>query len=328
MTKLKAEFLQHYYEIHGVPFRTLVIGWLPRLNKFAMILRPLANLTTGSSLFKRIIGFASLRKIPGLSRETLRTWRNRNPGQNKANGTVYLFADEFTNYNESDIGIKTILLLEKLGYQVKIPAHMESGRTLLSKGMLKAAKKIADRNILMLKDLVSEESPLVGIEPSAILTFRDEYPGLAETGLLDDAEILGKNALMLEEFICREFEKGKINAGQFTREAAKILLHGHCQQKAIASTESAKKMLSIPLNYQVEEIPSGCCGMAGAFGYEKEHYELSMKIGDMILFPAVRAAGEDTIIAAPGTSCRHQIADGTGRRAMNPAEILYNALIK
>lgn len=328
MTRIKAEFLQHYYEIHGVPFRTWLVGWLPRIDKLAMAFRPLANLVTGTALFRKIIGFDPKRRIPAMSGITLNAWeRKHKPNiQQKEAGKVYLFADEFTNYNESDIGIKTVLLLEKLGYNVVIPKHIESGRTFLSKGLLKAAKKTADRNILLLRGIITEESPMVGIEPSAILTFRDEYPELADAGLIDDAKNLGRNALMLEEFICREFEKGKIRPEMFTGQPRQILLHGHCQQKAISSTGFTKRMLSIPANYKVEEIPSGCCGMAGSFGYEKEHFELSMKIGEMVLFPAVRSAAANAIIAAPGTSCRNQIADGTGRKALHPVEIMYDAL--
>ena len=326
MTKLKAEFLQHYYDIHGIPLRSMLVGWLPQLYKLAMPMRPLANWLTGTRMFRKLIGFSPDRRIPSLSPVTLVNWRRKNPVNVNGNGTVYLFADEFTDYNESDTGIKVVLLLEKLGYNVVIPKHRESGRTFLSKGMLKAASRVANRNISLLRELVSEDSPLIGIEPSAILTFRDEYPELSDASLADDAGRLGRNALLLEEFICREAEKGKIKPDQFTPEPAKILLHGHCQQKAISSTSFTKKMLSIPVNYCVEEIPSGCCGMAGAFGYEKEHHELSIKIGEMVLFPAVRAADKDTIIAAPGTSCRHQIEDGTGRKALHPAEILFAAL--
>jgi Fe-S oxidoreductase len=276
-----------------------------------------------------MIGFEASRSIPSLSKTTLRSWikKNRKTGKGK-NGRIYLFADEFTNYNESGIGIKTILLLERLGYEVVIPKHIESGRTLLSKGMLKSAKKIANRNVQLLKDLIGEDSPLIGLEPSAILTFRDEYPEIVDEDLKDSAKKLGKQAVMLEEFICGESEKGRITPDQFTAENITIKLHGHCQQKAISSTEFTKRMLSIPANFRVEEIPGGCCGMAGAFGYEKEHYELSMKIGEMMLFPAVRSASEETVIAAPGTSCRHHIKDGTGRTALHPVEILWDALIK
>ncbi len=332
MTKLKAEFLQHYYKLHGIPIRTLLVGWLPRINRLGYLVRPLTNMITGLPFFKKIIRFEEKRSIPLLSKITLRTWAAKCQSGSKNMkdplGKVYLFADEFTNYNESDIGIKTILLLETLGYQVVIPSHIESGRTFLSKGLLKSARKVAEKNVSMLKDLVSEETPLIGIEPSAILTFRDEYPEIVRDNLRDAAKLLGKHAIMLDEFISREFDNGKISSDQFSDEQLLIKLHGHCQQKAIASTSFTKKMLSIPSNYRIEEIPSGCCGMAGSFGYEKEHYELSMKIGEMVLFPAVRSAPEDAVIAAPGTSCRSQILEGTGRKAFHPAEIMYDALLR
>jgi FAD/FMN-containing dehydrogenase/Fe-S oxidoreductase len=331
MAAFKAEFLQHYYESHGVPFRTLLIAWLPRISIIGKLFRPVTNFITGTYAFKKIIGFSTLRSVPAISPETLKSWaKRRKSSANDSSGRkkVYLFADEFTNFNESDIGIKAILLLEKLGYEVSIPKHGESARTFLSKGLLKQAKKIADRNILLLREIVSEESPLIGIEPSAILSFRDEYPAMADKEMRKSATEIGKNALMFDEFIYREFEAGKLDREMFTKEKKKVLLHGHCQQKAVASTLSTIKMLSIPENFSVSEIPSGCCGMAGAFGYEKEHYELSMKIGEMVLFPAVRAADSETVIAAAGTSCRNQILDGTGRRAYHPVEILYEALIK
>jgi Fe-S oxidoreductase len=331
MTKFKAEFLHHYHETHGIPFRSWLIAWLPRLYRLGMVVRPLTNFLTGTQLFKKMIGFAAIRKIPAISKITLRRWIIKHRSQSitgkSNNGKVFLFADEFTNYNESDIGIKTILLLERLGYEAVIPKHKESGRTFLSKGLLKTAKKIANMNVMLLKDIISEDTPLIGIEPSAILTFRDEYPEMVDKHLQDAARILGCNAFMLEEFICSEFEKGKIKSDQFTKESRLIKLHGHCQQKAIASTSATNKMLSIPENYKVEEIPGGCCGMAGSFGYEKEHYELSMKIGEMVLFPSVRATANETVIVAPGTSCRHQIYEGTGKIALHPVEVMYEAIL-
>ena len=245
---------------------------------------------------------------------------------NGRKGTVCLFADEFTNYNESDIGIKAVLLLERLGYEVIIPRHRESGRTFLSKGLLRSARKIAIKNIMMLRDHVTDERPLVGIEPSALLTFRDEYPEIAGSALAEDARAIARNAFLFEEFISREIDRGNISPEQFTDKPMKVLLHGHCQQKAIASTAPTIRMLSLPVNYTVEEINDGCCGMAGAFGYEKEHYDLSMKIGEMVLFPAVRNAPAETVITAPGTSCRHHIADGTARKVLHPVEVLYDAL--
>jgi len=179
---------------------------------------------------------------------------------------------------------------------------------------------------MLLADKITKETPLVGIEPSAILSFRDEYPVLVDKELRSKAELIAPNSLLFEEFIVREFEKGNISADAFSELENEILLHGHCQQKSVASTEPTKKMLSIPKNYMVKEIPSGCCGMAGSFGYEKEHFDLSMKVGELVLFPAVRKANAKTLITAPGTSCRHQIHDGTGRRAVHPIEVLYDAL--
>jgi FAD/FMN-containing dehydrogenase/Fe-S oxidoreductase len=330
MAKLKAEFLQHYYDIHGIPLRSRLVAYLPRLNPLAMLVRPLSNFMMKTSLFKKIIGIETRRNLPSLSKITLNRWTgNGIPVPNSAlKGKVYLFNDEFTNFNESDIGIKAILLLTKLGYEVKIPVHKESGRTFLSKGLVRTSKKIATENVKLLKDIISEEMPLIGIEPSAILAFRDEYPELVDNDLQPAAEKLGQHALLFEEFISAEIEKGNISEEQFSSEEKHILLHGHCQQKAVASTEPTKKMLSLPKNYSVKEIPSGCCGMAGSFGYEKEHYDLSMKIGEMVLFPAVREAEEKVVISAPGTSCRHQIKDGTGKLAKHPVEVLYEALKK
>lgn len=225
-----------------------------------------------------------------------------------------------------EIGITFIKLLRALGYQVIIPKHVESGRTELSKGMLRKAKKTAEKNVELLKDIINDEVPLVGIEPSCILAFRDEYPDLVRAGLKEEALSLATHCLLFDEFIIREIHKGNITADQFTDKPQKIRLHGHCHQKALVSIEPSREMLSLPLNYTVEVIPSGCCGMAGAFGYEKEHYALSMQIGEQVLFPAIRSADSETIIAAPGTSCRQQILDGTGVRAYHPVEILYNAL--
>ncbi len=330
MAKLKAEFLQHYYDIHGIPLRSKLVAYLPRLNSLAVLMRSFSNFMMETSLVKNFIGIAPQRKLPALSKLTLNKWTgNGIPMPDTApKGKVYLFNDEFTNYNESDIGIKAILLLTRLGYEVKIPQHRESGRTFLSKGLVRTSKKIATENVNLLKNIISADTPLIGIEPSAILAFRDEYPELVEKELQPAAQKLAEQALLFEEFFAAEMAKGNITPGQFTKEEKQILLHGHCQQKAVASTSPTIQMLSLPENYTVKEIPSGCCGMAGSFGYEKEHYDLSMKIGEMVLFPAVREASEATVVTAPGTSCRHQIKDGTGKKAQHPVEVLFEALEK
>ncbi|MGQ7871067.1 FAD-binding and (Fe-S)-binding domain-containing protein [Sunxiuqinia sp. sy24] len=328
MAKLKAEFLQHYYESHGIPPRSWLIAYLPRLNQLARLALPVSNWITGTTTFKKLVGFAPERQVPKLSKLSLRQWYKKPIQLNgSAKGKVYLFADEFTNDNESHIGVQAILLLNKLGYEVAIPKHRESGRTYLSKGLVKTAQKIANKNVELLHQLVTNKTPLLGIEPSAILAFRDEYPELVGHELREKAKDLAQNTFMLDEFIATEFEKGNISPELFTKETKHIKLHGHCQQKAVASASCTKKILEIPSNYAVSEIASGCCGMAGSFGYEKEHYELSQQIGELVLFPAVREASSKEIIAAPGTSCRHHIAEGTGREAMHPVEILYDALV-
>ncbi len=194
--------------------------------------------------------------------------------------------------------------------------------------MLRKAKKIAINNISSLADLVDSKTPLIGIEPSAILGFRDEYPDLAGLELKDKAKKLAANSFLVDEFVSKEFREGRIKRESFTEDKLQILLHAHCQQKAVASSACSVEMLSIPANYDVSEIPSGCCGMAGSFGYEKEHFELSKKIGELVLFPGIRNSGSDVVIAAPGTSCRHHIKDGTGRIAKPPVVILYEALKK
>ena len=331
MAKYKAEFLQQYYKSHRIPLRTRLIANITSLNRWGSFLPSVFNffITTPlvSGVIKRVAGFAPERAIPKLSRITLKAWARKNISSGEsANGVVYLFADEFTDYNDTEIGIKAITLLRHLGYQVIIPKHLESGRTFLSKGMVKKASEIAKKNIGLLKDIISDDTPLIGIEPSAILTFRDEYPELAGPELRDAAKLLGENCLMFDEFIIKEIEKGKIREDQFTNRSLKIKLHGHCHQKSLASTGPTKEMLSLPENYRVDEIPSGCCGMAGSFGFEKEHYDLSMKIGELVLFPAVRDTSAEIIISAPGTSCRQQIKDGTGRNALHPIEIFHDAL--
>lgn len=331
MARFKAEFLQHYYDSHGITLRTWLIANITKLNRIGSIFPAFYNFflknTVTSGLIKRATGFSSKRSMPLLYKHTLKSWTKQKANkEGNFHSKVYLFADEFSNYNDVEIGMKAIKALNKLGYEVLIPDHTESGRTYLSKGLLRKAKKLTDKNILALKDLVTAETPLIGIEPSAILSFRDEYPDLCSKDLKPAAMALAKNALMFDEFISSEIKAGKITKDKFTAENAGIKLHGHCMQKAVASTVSTKEILSFPENYKVEEIKSGCCGMAGSFGFEKEHYDLSIKIGELVLFPAVRKATENEIIAAPGTSCRQQIYDGTGKTAYHPIEIFYSAL--
>ena len=340
VAKLKAEFLQHYYDAHGVPIRSRLIANFARLSGLASLVPWAWNGVLGTPTLRRIanrvVGFHPDRTMPLMGKMTVKNWFEvrrsssvRFPTGIRADHkpqTIHLFCDEFTNYNDFEVGQKAIQLFERLGYTIVIPEHGESGRAALSKGMLKYAKTLAERNVRALKDIITADTPLVGLEPSAILTFRDEYPDLVDESLVADAKRIGEHALTFEEFFAREVEVGRIQPEQFTDETRLIKLHGHCQQKAVSSLVPSKKALSLPKNYTVQLIPSGCCGMAGSFGYEAEHYDLSMQIGELVLFPTVRQQPNDVIIAAAGTSCRHQIKDGTSRKAKHPAEILFDAL--
>jgi Fe-S oxidoreductase len=331
MAKLKAEFLQHYYDANGVPFRAKLIANFTKAAKLGSFFPSLYNLVMRNAvtggMIKKISGFAIQRSMPSLSKQTLRAWYNKSYSAPKNPiKQVYLFCDEFTNYNDAAIGIKAIQLLTALHYEVIIPRHLESGRTWLSKGLVRKAKEIVNINLNLLGNLVSAQHPLIGLEPSAILTFRDEYPDLANDENLSAANNLATNSFFIDEFLAKEIDGGFITKEQFTNKSKSILLHGHCQQKAVSNLSDSVKVLSFPAQYKVETIPSGCCGMAGSFGYEKEHYAVSMNIGELVLFPTVRAHKETCTIAAPGTSCRHQIKDGTGVHALHTVEVLFEAL--
>ncbi|MEQ9300285.1 MAG: FAD-linked oxidase C-terminal domain-containing protein [Cyclobacteriaceae bacterium] len=334
MAKLKGEFQQQYYDVHGVPRRAKLISNYTKSNKLASIAPWFYNVFVTNPLtaavFKKYAGFASQRSLPKLYHTTLRSWYNKKftpkTYEDQRKSSVYFFCDEFTNFNDTEIGIQAIKLLDHLNYKVHMPVHAESGRTYLSKGLLKEARDIIDDNIRLFSSHISENTPLVGLEPSAILSFRDEYPDLCSPSLKDAAIALSKHVYTIEEFLAMEADRGMIQSRHFNKEKQLVKVHGHCHQKAISSMTPTKKILSLPENYEVHMIASGCCGMAGSFGYEEEHFDLSMKIGELVLFPAVRSFNADTIVAAAGTSCRHQIKDGTGRKALHPVEVLYNAL--
>lgn len=334
MAKLKAEFLHQYYKSNRIPLRTILIANFSKLQQIASGVSGIYNAAIGnkaiSGFVKSTIGFAKDRSLPLVYRNTLKKWLRKNlfelNNSIQSDKQVYLFIDEFSNYNDVPIGIKAVILLNKLGYKVNVINNADSGRPYLSKGFLVKARSLARKNVLLYEPIVSINCPLIGIEPSAILAFRDEYPDLLRGEEKSMAKRLAENTFTFEEFISNQFSKGNISKSSFITMAKSVIFHGHCQQKAISSTLATKNILQIPENYKVEEIKSGCCGMAGSFGYEKEHYELSVKVGELKLFPTVRAASEDTIIVAAGTSCRHHIKDGTGKIAIHPIEALYDAL--
>jgi FAD/FMN-containing dehydrogenase/Fe-S oxidoreductase len=325
MATLKAEFLHQYYKSNPIPLRSKLIANNAKLNGIASKFYGFHNFLIKQNWFKSALGIAKKRSLPKLHSKTLRQWFSKYK-QYLYDRKVYLFCDEYTNYYDVELGVKSVKLLNALGYKVEMIKHDESGRAYISKGFLNQAKKIAINNVNTFKDIISNYTPLIGIEPSAILGFRDEYPNLVASNEKVIALRLSKNVLLIDEFISNEIDKGNITSSLFTSEAKDIVLHGHCHQKALSSLSHTEKLLSLPLNFSVTTIESGCCGMAGSFGYEKEHFELSNKIGEMVLFPAIRQIKNTTLIAASGTSCRHQIKDGTKKTAVHPVEILYDAL--
>ena len=336
MTRLRTEILQHFYDKHGTPMRSFMVARMARIEQLGFMIRPLykyiASWNVSSAIIKKMIGFSAKRQIPTLSRYSMRQLVKKEQTRYRIarpKKKVYLFADEFTNFQEAELGLTFAMLLMRLGYKVEIPKHVESGRAAISKGCLKLAKKFAEKNIMLLAGKVTDSHPLIGIEPSCILSFRDEYPDLVSPGLRNTAKKIGKKCLLYDEFLLKEIKEGHICSEDFEDSETEIWLHGHCHQKALVGIDKTVEVLRLLLKgVTVHVIPSGCCGMAGSFGYEKEHYQTSLEIGEMILFPTVRKAmtqktGKPTFVAAPGTSCRQQIMDGTGIKAVHPIEILY-----
>jgi FAD/FMN-containing dehydrogenase/Fe-S oxidoreductase len=326
----KAEFLYQYRKSNGVSKADELFGKSSTYHKIASNFPRLANffLSNGftSKFIKSRSRVAPERTLPRISSKSFsKIFQTTIYKQVRYKKEVVLFVDEFSNYLESHIAEDAYYLLTELGYKVTAVHHLDSARALISKGFLEEAKTHATKNVAYLKDIISEEVPLLGIEPSAILGFRDEYLRLVEDG--ESAKRISGNTLLIEEFLAREIENGSITASQFTSEEKQIKIHVHCHQKALGNQKVTFDILNLPVNYKPTLITSGCCGMAGSFGYEKDHYKVSMQIGELRLFPSVRKASENTVIAANGTSCRHQIKDGTQREALHPVTVLRQALV-
>ncbi len=326
---LRAEFLYQYQERNGYSLRSKLFAHNTKLNRIGSKVAGFTNAIYGSKalsgILKRSIGIAKNRSIPKVSSYDFDKYLQSIVNQNiNKESIAVLYIDEFTNYMDVELGKDAIEVLTKLGYEVEL-FYAESGRTYLSKGFLKQAQKLATENIERLKVFAEKQIPVLGLEPSAVLSFRDEYKRLAPN--TDTIDTIAGNSFLIEEFLSKEIEAGIVTSDKFTKEAKTIKIHNHCHQKALSNQKVTFDILNLPENYSVSIISSGCCGMAGSFGYEKEHYDVSMQIGELKLFPAVRKSEENVIIAANGTSCRHQIKDGTGRNALHPISILKNALI-
>ena len=328
MATLKAEFLYQYQKENGFSFKNKLFAFNHSINKLASIIPGLTNFfftnTFTSSLVKKIANVHSKRSFPPIHKSINNKLNKLSIKKSGSIKSVYLFIDEFSEYMDGNIAEDSLHLLKSLNYEVILISHKESGRGLISKGFLDEAKKVVDENIRLFDGKITSDSPLLGIEPSAILTWRDEYPRLASNK--KKAKSIASNTFLIEEFIAQEIDKKNITKEQFTSDSKEIKIHVHCHQKALSSSTITQQILNFPLHYEAILINSGCCGMAGSFGYEKEYYKMSMDIAEHVLFPEVRNTSKETIIAANGTSCRHQLKDGLQRESKHPITILREAL--
>jgi FAD/FMN-containing dehydrogenase/Fe-S oxidoreductase len=328
MAKLKYEFLALYRGRHGRSSRASFFGDIAVISRIGSATAPFSNWLLRAPLARhvllRLLGIHPQRRMPPFVRHTFRSWLRRNPPREGAANAprVVIFNDTFTNFYEPGIGIAALRLLEDSGARVAVPEVVCCGRPMISKGLLAEAKANAEVNVIRLSPFVEAGAIVVGCEPGCILTLREEYPDLLGTR---EARRLADHVFTLEEYLGRRLDSGDWHP-RFVEAPRSVLFHGHCHQKSLVGTDPTMRLLRLPPGYKAEEIDSGCCGMAGAFGYEREHYEISLKIGEERLLPAIRRAPAGAVIVASGTSCRQQILHATGRKALHPAELLAGAL--
>lgn len=335
MGRMKAEFLQHYHDAHGTPLSSLLFANYGKLSRVGARVPWLANfsLRFGPSrwLMGKLMDIAPERELPAYDRHPFRrryaAWRRHVGRPALDRPVVGLYVDPFTEYTEPELGMAAVRVLEAAGWRVVVLPIEDDGRTYLSKGLVRQAKKVAARAIEQAVAWMERypDAQVVGLEPSALLTFVDEIPDLVPASQRADARRFAERCVLAEEFIAQAAREGRFEAPWREGSRGPIVLHGHCHQKALVGVGATVEALELA-GYEVHTLPTGCCGMAGSFGYEAEHYELSMKIGELVLFPSLRELPEQHAIAAPGTSCRHQIKDGVGRRAQHPIIWLERAM--
>lgn len=325
----KAEFLHQYYQHNKRPLSDYFFGFAGRLYRFGSHFPKISNVLLQMPIFantlRRVLQVAPERSWPLLSTPSFENRLKKLKNHKlKSSKKVYLFIDEFTNFLEAEVGMAAVELLENLGYQVEVVTAQDSARSQLSKGFLKAAQKQANLLVAQFKDKISAETPLLGIEPSALFGFVDEFPKLADDKRA--AQELAKHCFLIETFLLQEMALGHISEKAFSTEGIKMALHIHCHQKAWGRAGDTAALFRNIKGVDLEVLNTGCCGMAGSFGYEAAHYEVSQKIGEESLFPAIRKAEKTTWIVANGTSCRHQIMDGCQRSAIHPIQALLKLL--
>ncbi len=329
MARLKAEFLEHYHDRHGLPWRAWILGRFADLSRLASLAPYLSNILLRQARIKQWLGLHPNRALPELAAYRFSAWFRRHEPSPLAGrwGRVILLLDPLTEFYEPGIGQAATEVLERLGYEVQSTPCLPSGRVEISQGLLRRARRTLARAVAALYPHARAGLPIVGIEPSELFTFRDEAKDLLSGGTLrEQARIVAAQVLTFEEFIVREAHAGRIDEEVFDRAPRQLLLHVHCHQKSLTGLKPSVDALSLIPEASVQVIPSGCCGMAGAFGYEAEHYDLSNRIGELVLFPAIRKAPANAIIVATGMSCRHQIRAGTNVYPWHPAQVLASSL--
>ncbi len=335
MAALKSEALWHRHKLHGTPLRARLFGHVRTLNRVGSALAPISNWVARAkpmrALAERYGGIDARRALPVFERETLQRWfaqrvRARGTNAKATRGPVTFLADSFTSYTEPEIGRAAIELLEMAGYDVQLAGDVCCGRSLISKGLLDGARQRHSQLIATLSPSAMKGIPIVGCEPSCVFTLKDELPNLARGD--EGALAIARQARMVDDLLAEAIDDGGLSLNPHAPSAGKqILFHGHCHQKASSATAGSIELLRRIPGATVNVLDAGCCGMAGSFGFEREHYDLSLEIGAMRLFPAVKAAPPDAIVTATGVSCRQQIAQGTARAAVHPVVLLRDSVL-
>jgi Fe-S oxidoreductase len=276
---------------------------------------------------ERTLGVSRRRPLPRFQRRTLLRWFSGRSTRPVATlGRVVMLADSFTTFTEPGVGIAAVELLEMAGWEVELVGDRCCGRAAISKGLLDDAAHQAQAMTARLIGLARQGITVVGVEPSCILTLTEEHLALQPGS--DDAKVVAAQVRLVDDLVLEAIDAGRLHLDPASASAGRrILFHGHCHQKALVGTAATVQMLSRIPGATVVEVDAGCCGMAGSFGFEAEHYDLSMQIGGMRLFPAVNAEDGGTLVAATGVSCRQQIAHGTGRAARHPVELIREAVL-
>ena len=328
MSKLKAEFLYQYYQVHGIPVRNQIFANIAEISKLIQPFASLVNPVLKSPLRKilSLVGIHPDRQMPPFAQQTFTSWHKKVPQPEPAGkkSPVVFFHDTYLEYNYPHIGQAAVKIFNSAGLDlIVLNEKVDSGRPAYSKGLLEKARQLAERNLEVLIPYAEQGVPIIGCEPSVMVMLRKEYRDLVPG---PESDLVARSAFLAEQYLVQELESGSISL-RFNDQPRRVLFHGHCQGKAAFGTECTLKLLKYIPNCTIEEIDAGCCGMAGAFGYEKEHYQFSLEIAELSLAPKIREADPEVILCASGTSCREQIKHTTDREAVHPLEVFANALL-